>query len=241
MAQTTTTAGGTYSFTDLPPGEYYLVFINTTGEGLWTVANVGEDDEADSDVDTFLELTVDPGVEGDAVRTGVVTLEPGDFDRSWDAGLVGLTTAASSALGDRVWLDVNEDGIQGETTSEPGFEGISVSLFRINEGETDGVLVATQTTDENGDYFFEGLDPGFYYVTYEIPEEYTGSPQESGADSTIDSDPDPTIGRTVVFYLPSNFEDPTRDAGLFQSPLALDITEEPEENLQRLFIPLFRY
>ena len=238
IAQTTTADGGKYSFTDLPPGDYYLVFINPLDGGLWTVANTGDDDSIDSDVDGFLEVTVETGVEGDAIRTDILTLAPGDFDRTWDAGLVGLTTTGSSALGDRVWLDGDENGVQGDIGLEPGFEGVTVTLYRINEGETEGTLISTTVTDADGAYFFDGLDSGNYYVEYEIPAEHTASPQTIGDDNTMDSDPDPALGRTVTFYLPPNFTDRTRDAGLFQSPLSIDKTTEPEATMRMTFIPI---
>ena len=238
IAQTATTDGGQYIFTELPPGEYYLVFINPFDEGLWTIANIGDDDSVDSDGDSFLEITVETGVDGDAVRTEIITLESGDFDRTWDVGLVGLTTAASSALGDRIWLDKDEDGVQDSVITEPGMADLVVKLYRIVTEGAAGEFLTEMATGEDGIYLFEGLDPGNYYVELMAPEDHSISPRQAGGDPTADSDMDPETLRTEVFYLPSFFEDRTWDGGLFQSPTSVGEGEEPIDPTTRLFVPL---
>ena len=67
----------------------------------------------------------------------------GASDATRDAG---LRSAAAAAIGDRVWLDANGNGIQD--TGEPGVGGVAVSLLN---GTT---VVATTTTDATGAYSF---------------------------------------------------------------------------------------
>ena len=59
-------------------------------------------------------------------------------------------------VGNRVWLDSDADGIQDP--EENGVSGVSVELCTPgvdgNPGTTDDVLVASVTTDANGDFFF---------------------------------------------------------------------------------------
>ena len=55
-------------------------------------------------------------------------------------------------IGDRVWLDINGDGVQN--ASEPGIEGVTVSCC-----DSVGNVVAVTTTDENGYYYFGNLSP----------------------------------------------------------------------------------
>ncbi len=240
VGETVTENGGYYEFTELPPGDYYVVFINPLGEGLWTIANIGLNDEIDSDVDPFLELTIETGILGDAVRTELVTLEQGEFDRSWDGGLVGLSTAGSSALGDRVWLDIDEDGIQGDTALEYGLVGVTVRLYSVEEDQS-LVLQRESLTDENGDYLFEALNPGSYIVDFVLPGDYSVSPLNSGLDRAMDSDADAQSGRTALITLPAYMVDRTWDAGIFSSPTAIEGGDEPEILLDNyLYLPFVR-
>lgn len=85
------------------------------------------------------------------------------------------------ALGDRVWIDDNKDGLQ--TEGEKGVEGVTVKL-------TGGDLTEAKTTktDANGNYKFEGLKNGEYKVTFEVPEGYEITKTNVGTDDEKDSD-----------------------------------------------------
>ncbi|MCB0185844.1 MAG: carboxypeptidase regulatory-like domain-containing protein, partial [Caldilineaceae bacterium] len=108
ISTTVTAEDGTYLFDNLPPGDYYIVFVNP-GIGIWTLPDVGDDDSADSDGRTPVE---DP--DGSALRTEIFTLSSGETDLTWDAGLIGLSGSASAAAGNRVWVDSNSNGLQDE-------------------------------------------------------------------------------------------------------------------------------
>ena len=71
---TTTAEGGLYSFIDLEPGSYYLIFIYFIGGYTFSPANQGSNDQVDSDVD----------IKG---RTSIITLAYGQTDMKWDAGM----------------------------------------------------------------------------------------------------------------------------------------------------------
>ena len=43
------------------------------------------------------------------------------------------------AIGDRIWLDADGNGVQGVVASEPGFANVALSLVN----RTSGVVVAT--------------------------------------------------------------------------------------------------
>ena len=62
-----------------------------------------------------------------------------------------LSDPAPIEIGNRVWLDTNDDGIQG--AAEVGISGVKVTLH-----DSDGVLVSTATTDATGNYIFSS-DP----------------------------------------------------------------------------------
>jgi uncharacterized repeat protein (TIGR01451 family) len=87
-------------------------------------------------------------------------------------------------LGDYVWLDLNRDGIQD--ANEPGVSGVTVLLFQVIDGE--GVFTGqSTTTDENGFYLFDNLEPGQYYVEFVLPSGYSFTVADAGGDDTVNS------------------------------------------------------
>jgi hypothetical protein len=229
ISETVTSDGGHYLFTNLPPGEYYLVFINPLPEGVWTMPNVGSNDAIDSDPISDPAVT-DP--RGEAQKTDPFILTSGQVDLSWDAGLVGLSSTASANVGDFVWFDLNKNGIQD--SGENGFPGVTVRLFNADSN----TLVRTTQTGANGKYLFSGVDPGNYYIEFVIPPNFTISPQNATADDEKDSDIDPNTKRTTVFALPSFVTDLRWDAGIFQAGTSLEPDKEP--GAIRSFLPLVR-
>ena len=80
---------------------------------------------------------------------------------------IGQTTTddtflANTTLGDRVWEDRNENGIQDP--AEPGLNNVVVNLLNAN-----GVLLQTTSTDSDGLYTFTGLAAGSYLVEFDRP------------------------------------------------------------------------
>jgi uncharacterized repeat protein (TIGR01451 family) len=203
---TTTTANnpvggapGFYLFDNLVPGEYYVVFSDLPAGYEFSPQDQGTDDALDSDPDTTTGQTV------------TTTLESGENDLSWDAGIF-----QRASLGDYVWEDTNADGIQDGT--ETGINGVTVTLF-----DGAGVQQAQTTTANNpvggapGFYLFDNLVPGEYYVVFsDLPAGYEFSPQDQGGDDTVDSDPDTTTGQTATTTLVSGENDLSWDAGIFQ-------------------------
>ncbi|MCL4858391.1 MAG: MSCRAMM family adhesin SdrC [Caldilineaceae bacterium] len=129
------------------------------------------------------------------------------------------STPEPAAIGDRVWLDRNANGVQEE--GEPGVAGIGVTLLDGN-----GAVVAVTTTDEDGLYGFEGLTPGDYAVQFMPPAGYRFSPRNQGGDSAGDSDADPQTGATVVTTLYAGEIDLTWDAGIYQPAAIGDLVWE---------------
>jgi hypothetical protein len=226
ISTTVTANGGLYLFPNLPPGDYYLRFINGLGEGIWTTPNVGDNDAIDSDA---AEPLSDP--RGDARQTATFTLTPGETDLTWDAGLIGVGGAASATVGDRVWLDLNRNGLQ-----DPGETGVTSVPVRLFTAE--GTLVRETTTNDQGLYLFTGLNPGQYYVEFVLPDNFAVTEPNVGDNEEIDSDADPVTGRTAVFDLADFVTDLTWDMGLFQITTDLETEEEPQ--LQLLYLPFIR-
>jgi hypothetical protein len=97
-------------------------------------------------------------------------------------------------LGDRVWFDENGDGIQdSEETNSSMLEGIEVNLY--SEGE----IVASTTTNDEGYYLFENYPDGSYMIEFNLstlPEHYAVTKQFEGADESNDSDVNATTFAT---------------------------------------------
>ena len=91
-----------------------------------------------------------------------------------------------SAIGSKVFNDINNNGIQD--AGDNGFSGVTVKLYSDNTGATgviDGTdaLVATLTTDADGNYLFTGLSDGKYIVSIEAPPSgytYLGTDSDAG-------------------------------------------------------------
>ncbi|WP_406661458.1 SdrD B-like domain-containing protein [Methanolobus sp. ZRKC3] len=189
IATTVTDANGFYQFTDFVPGKYSVGFVPPAGY-VFSSQDQGADDTIDSDADTTTGRTV------------YTSLDSGKVDNTWDAGLY-----QPASMGDLVWDDLNINGIQD--AGEPGFPGVTVEFY-----DCFGNQLATTVTDANGFYQFTGFAPGEYYIEFVLPAGYFFSPQDQGADDTIDSDADITSGHTICIFLESGENHPARDAGV---------------------------
>jgi len=115
----------------------------------------------------------------------------------------------TAAVGDWVWNDLNQDGVQD--AGESGVEGVWVSLYTA----ADEFLASVQT-DDKGEYYFDGLLPGDYYLIFDAPDGYVLTLADQGGDDTVDSDADQTTGYTAAFTLAAGEENITLDAGLIE-------------------------
>ena len=184
---TTTDANGAYAFNGLTPGEYKVMFVAPDGFSF-TTANAGGDDAVDSDADPSNGMTQ------------TVTLTSGEFNGTLDAGLVQL-----AKLGDFVFEDLDADGIQD--ANESGIAGATVNLLQA------GQVIATATTDADGKYHFNDLQPGEYQVEFVTPDGFDmASPANVGGNDAIDSDGP----LTAVVTLGPGESDLTLDAGFFK-------------------------
>ncbi|WP_228407242.1 SdrD B-like domain-containing protein [Leucobacter muris] len=110
--------------------------------------------------------------------------------RDVDLGVVNLKTQAK--IGDRIWNDVDGDGMQDP--GEPGMDGIRVVLNRLVDGEL--IYVAETRTGVDGAYEFtadvadhDPVSVGFntphvYVVEFNLSSRQTLSPIGSGSGAT---------------------------------------------------------
>ncbi len=99
----------------------------------------------DSTLPTGLSNTA--GVGG--VDPKAVALLAGENRRNVNFGYIP-DDSNEGAVGDRVWADADGDGVQ-----DPGEAGISGVVMSLRDG--DGNVIATTTTDQNGDYLFTNI------------------------------------------------------------------------------------
>lgn len=119
-----------------------------------------------------------------------------------------------ASIGDKVWYDTNQDGIQN--AGEVGISNVVVKLFDCNNN-----FIGQTLTNSNGNYLFSGLIPGNYYVQFVLPSGYVFSPKDQGGNDNLDSDADPLTGKTICTTLSPGENDMSWDAGMYVPPPVL--------------------
>ena len=170
-----TDANGNYLFTDLPLGVTYQVVVSDgPGTPLEEYTH-----HANGDPDVRDGITTDPD------STTFVTLTD-DMPVNLDADFGYLPPdSQNNSIGDTIWLDEDGDGNgpvgagDGSDTTEAGIAGVTVALI----DNVTGAIVATTTTDANGQYLFTGVPDGEYVVEVTDLNNVL-----AGFDQTVDSD-----------------------------------------------------
>lgn len=212
IATTITDPSGYYMFTNLAPGDYKVEFVKPAGYTFSPQKVVAGTAANNSDPSTTTGITAS------------VNLKAGDRNTSIDAGMYITTPAGTLKLGDKVWNDLNRNGIQD--ANEPGVPGITVTLYRNGTdglpGTADDVVIATTFTDANGNYLFTDLAASTGVTTYynvsftNLPANYSFTilNQSTGGGTTAnDNDANP-LGRTTSINLVA--DDLNVDAGIIQ-------------------------
>ena len=182
---------GYYLFDELQAGCYRVEFELPAGYAF-SPNDQGADDSVDSDADLITG------------RTGDITLDVGETDLTWDAGV-----HRPARLGDFVWHDLNANGIQD--AGEPGIPDVTVNLL-----DSSASVIGSTATDASGIYGFSDLTPGTYSVQFVAPAGFFPSPQNQGADDAVDSDADLVTGETAQVALAAGEANLTLDAGFYQ-------------------------
>ena len=157
VASTVSSPSGRYVFDNLQAGTYSVRFAGVPEEFRLTPAGAGDQRGTDSDPDysgvtpPFTLGVGEPNVRPTTAADGVTAAY---INPTIDAGITPLRYA----VGDRVWLDLNSDGIQ--QPDEPAASA-TVSLLTVA-----GNVVATTTTDATGHYQFSNLRGGRYRLQF---------------------------------------------------------------------------
>ncbi len=189
---TYTDANGNYVFTNIPIGSY-TVSVDTSTMPAGLAANQTYDENG-LGTPNATSVTVTAGGEHMTADFGYNWASTCETDTP---GVEGCPTP-KGAIGDRVWIDADGDGVQD--ANEMGLSGVTVTIYYDPDGNgvydtiypyaTDGngnlLTSGTTTTDANGNYIFDGLPAGAYVVQVAIPANYTqtGDPDQPGMTCT---------------------------------------------------------
>lgn len=200
---TYTDQNGKYLFTNLAAGTYSVQVKNLPDGYSITSKDQGGNDATDSDADPN-------GI------TATVTLNGGNpNDMSLDIGLVvGNASTRTASLGDKVWYDLDNDGIQDVT--EPGAPGVKVYLYAAN-GTT---KLDSTVTDAQGNYIFTALSAGDYVVGIVMPPTWSISPLSGSPDPNLDNNGNAVSGgisKSSPVSLISGQENLSIDFGLYKA------------------------
>ncbi|MBV7328001.1 hypothetical protein KFU94_07020 [Chloroflexi bacterium TSY] len=239
IGTTETDLNGIYTFTNLVPGVYLAKFLTSTlpVDLYITQPNLGVSEALDSDADPITGLTHQTGF-----------LQSGQHDQNLDMGVFRLVSVSG-----RVWQDLNRNGLQDEGVEEAtGVAGVAATLYYAATNQPvpeplNPTQDRTTTTDRNGQYRFDDLIPGDYYVLFDLttlPARYFVTTQNSGGDlpstDAIDSDADPKSGQTTpTGFLFGDNHAPTEsrlDMGIF-APVVIGDTVWHDRNRNGLYEP----
>jgi SdrD B-like domain len=193
VASTVSSSAGRYVFDNLQAGTYSVRFAGVPEDFRLTPAGAGGLRATDSDPDysgVTPPFTLGAGEPNVRAATAADRVVAAYINPTIDAGITPLRYA----VGDRVWLDMNSDGVQ--QPDEPAASA-TVSLLTVTEN-----IVATTNTDATGHYEFTNLRGGRYRLKFtQLPAHHLLTGRAAGTDPALDSDADPATGLTPVFAL----------------------------------------
>ncbi|MDH3649678.1 MAG: T9SS type A sorting domain-containing protein, partial [Saprospiraceae bacterium] len=111
---------------------------------------------------------------------------------------------ASAQIGNSVWNDTNQDGMQDST--EIGLNGIQVNLYHVDTArEVHEIMIDSTVTSTiygvKGQFMFDYLLPNTYRLEFEVPDSLALTLYKQGENDTLDSDVDPQTGMTNMLVV----------------------------------------
>ena len=174
-AQDKTSIKGKYELTGLHPGNYSLSVTALKGTAF---TKLGEGN-------VILNRTNGEGY------SEMFSLSLGESKTGMDIGMINPGTVRGSVFADR-----NDNGIRDD--GENGLPGVTVRLIG-EEGEAFSAEIG-----EDGNYLFDAVMPGTYYLEYELPEHaiFAGVPNTPGGNEITGE----KTGRSDDFTMSSGLE-----------------------------------
>ncbi|HSC53703.1 MAG TPA: SdrD B-like domain-containing protein [Phnomibacter sp.] len=189
---TVTNSLGEYSFTNLPSAPKYRVEFSNINTSWLTLAakNAGGNYDLDSDGNSIVSSTS---------MSDVFGLGEGEQKINVALGLQ-LNATSNGVVGDRVWLDLNGNGLQ-DATETRGIPGVTVDLLDASGNlVTQSGKVLQTTTNNSGYYKFYGLANATNYFPRfsNLPQGFKLAPTDVGGNDLVDNDVNGVNGRVTV-------------------------------------------
>ncbi|MEM7139543.1 MAG: SdrD B-like domain-containing protein [Actinomycetota bacterium] len=233
IATEITDADGHYEFDGLLPGDYSVEIpasqfdAGGTLEGYHPSTGAGVSTDPDDDTDDNSDGAADAG----AVRSGVLTLGPGEPTDEVDESPNGVADDNSNltvdfgfyrmALGDQLWFDEDNDGV-----FDPGEEPVAGVVVELLDG--DGDVIATTTSDSDGIYGFDGLPEGDYVVRIPTSQFDDGAVLDGFGSSTGNDDADGNAPDPDDDVEDDDNGTPDETGAIVSAPVTLDAGTEPD-------------
>ncbi|RBP53495.1 SdrD B-like domain-containing protein [Arenicella xantha] len=190
VATAVTGLNGEYLFPRLQPGVVYQTGVDVSSLPVGLVQTYDEGD----------------GVGATDSLSDPIVLDPKEFHETADFGYA--PAAGLGAVGDTIWVDANDDGVQ--SPGEPGIGNVTVSITPptdVDLGAGLGVAITT-VTDSSGRYLFPNLPLDESYIvevdTNTLPLGYVSGPSNLGDPDVRDGNSATADNQTTVTITPAN-------------------------------------
>ena len=128
----------------------------------------------------YVTVTLDEGTDGKTLENTASFVNPPEYDQNPDNNIAKASISVKHRLSGKVYYDANDSS--SYTNGEEGFKDITVELLG-----PDGAVIATTTTDADGNYSFTRLPAGDYTVKVTKAGAIANLDQTEDPDSTKDN------------------------------------------------------
>ncbi len=180
VSAASTNAKGVYTLTGIMPGNYIIQVQRKNGFGFTRLRS------AEADGSHIVSLEGEYGV------TDRMTIAMGEDVTNVNAGML-----PSSTVSGVLFHDLNDNGLRDE--NEIGMVSASVRLY-----SQDAEIDLTRSVSDDGSFFFDGVMPGEYTLTYILPEHCEMARVAEGGNTVTADGPETTVGPFQVSMGESN-------------------------------------
>ena len=188
ITSTLSDVNGNYEFLDVANNNYKVFFNNASLPSNYKF--------------TLLSPTTDNNVAENGFSLCHLAID-GDYTIHGGFTILGV-------VGDKVWNDLNGNGLQD--TGENGISNVMVTLY-----DSDDILINQTSTNQNGNYSFQNLFPGLYYLHFDVSENFTAvNVNNSNASLNSNITNANGLNTTSLFYINPAANESNIDAGFYQ-------------------------